>query len=128
MLSRTDEPTDPVVLLAGVLAELGHLAEHGDGAMPRVRHLREGLQRRRHRVGTGVVGVVDDGRSPRTSMTSMRQRSARVTASRPATMSPRPTPRVVGHGSRSKRIADMVLTENPKLNRPRCSRSQYQSK
>ena len=29
-----DEAPDPVVLLLGVLAELGHLAEHGDRAAP----------------------------------------------------------------------------------------------
>ena len=60
MPSRTASRPDPVVLLLGVLAELAHRAEHRDGALAGTGDLREGAQRRRHRVGAGVVGVVDD--------------------------------------------------------------------
>ena len=60
MPRRTASRPDAVVLLLGVLAELAHRAEHRDRALARAGDLGEGAQRRRHRVGTGVVGVVDD--------------------------------------------------------------------
>jgi hypothetical protein len=41
--------------------ELGHVPEHRDGpAGLAAAHDREGLERRPHRLGVGVVGVVDD--------------------------------------------------------------------
>ena len=56
------EQADAVVLLVGVLAELAHLAEHGDRALRRAPTICASvLQRGGHRVGARVVGVVDDG-------------------------------------------------------------------
>ena len=48
--------------VAGVVAELGHVAEHRDGpARLAAAHDGERLERGAHRLGVGVVGVVDDG-------------------------------------------------------------------
>ena len=59
--SRDGQPADRVVLGVGRVAELEHLAEHRHrcGA-PRPRPSRPAPAARPHRVGVGVVGVVDD--------------------------------------------------------------------
>ena len=49
------------MLLDRVIAELTHLADHGPGAPLLISHGHEGLQGSAHRLGVGVVGVVDDG-------------------------------------------------------------------
>ena len=56
------QSANSVVLLAAGLAQLAHLAEHRDGAgvwSAAPRDGRERLERGPHRVGVGVVGVVD---------------------------------------------------------------------
>ncbi len=55
------EPADLAVGLCGVVAQFEHRAEDGDRAAAGVAgHRGQGLDRGAHRVGVGVVGVVDD--------------------------------------------------------------------
>ena len=56
--------TDLLVAGPGLIAQLGHLAEYGEGA-PAPGHVAQRLQRRPDRFGVGVVGVIDHGDAAR---------------------------------------------------------------
>ena len=53
------DPAQLAMLFGALLAELEHVAQHGDFFAPAADQ-RQGLQRRLHGTGVGVVAIVDD--------------------------------------------------------------------
>ena len=103
-------PSEPLVLGRGAGAQLGHGAEDGDPPLPR--QSGERGQRGAHRLGVGVVGVVDDGdavgaaddlHAPAAAGSGRRQRRGDVAGRHPG--------RERGAGRR-QRVGDLVRTHD----------------
>ena len=97
-----------LVLGGGRRAELEHLAEHGPGPPP-ARHRRQRRQRGPHRVGVGVVGVVDDG-DPVGALDHLHPPpAARHGGAQRGGQSGRGGPQLERDGGGGQRVGDVVL-------------------
>ena len=111
------EPAEAVVLLLGELAELRHLAEHGDRALPGRDDLGERLQGGRRRIRARVVGVVDDG----DAVAAVQHLHAPAFGARHGLDGgDRPFERdaeLARDGERGEGVRDVVLAQDPQLHR-----------
>ena len=103
------------------LAQLAHLAEHRDGAPPRAPpDPGQRLQRGRHRVGVGVVGVVDHAARPSAPLVQLhppaRDRACSRSAPRRRVRSVQPGAQRQGGGRRG--VGDLVGPELAEPDRP----------